>query len=326
MNKKKSLIGLLSLGLVMGLTPAVYAQEISGSVENLHQVLSGLYDEMIPLADQLISVARALAGFAAIWYIGFRVWGHIARAEPIDFYPLLRPFAIGLAILMFPQLLSVLNGAMQPLVEATSGMVEGSDLAIAKHIEELEKGVVEPYVGQIDEQVGQQFPQDAEELNVFQRISNEIFAFNLTAIFNKMVSTLLQVLFFSAALCINTIRTFQLIVLSILGPIVLGLSVFDGFHHTLPAWFARYINVSLWLPIANIFGAIISKIQLNMMVLDGDFSSSLGYLVFMVIAILGYLTVPNVAGFIVQPGGRDGLLNKATNIAGAGITKVAKSI
>lgn len=320
------MVVMLTLGLVLGLIPSGYAQEISGSVENLHQVLSGLYDEMIPLADQLIAVARALAGFAAIWYIGYRVWGHIARTEPIDFYPLLRPFAIGLAILMFPQVLSVLNGAMQPLVEATSGMVQGSNLAISKHIEELEKGGVEPYIGQIDEHVGQQFPQDSEELNVFQRISNEVFSFSLTAIFNKLVSILLQVLFISAALCINTIRTFQLIVLSILGPIVFGLSVFDGFHHTLPAWFARYINVSLWLPIANIFGAIISKIQLNMMVLDGDFSSSLGYLVFMVIAILGYLTVPNVAGFIVQPAGRDGLLNKATHAASVGISTVAKSI
>ena len=122
-------------------------------------------------------------------------------------------------------------------------------------------------------------------------------------------------LFFAAALCINTIRTFQLIVLSILGPLVFGLSVFDGFQHTLAAWFARYINVSLWLPVANIFGAIIAKIQLNMMVLDGDFTSSLGYLVFMVIAIIGYMTVPNVAGFIVQPGGRDSLLNSATGAA-----------
>ena len=137
---------------------------------------------------------------------------------------------------------------------------------------------------------------------------------------------LLQVLFFAAALCINTIRTFQLVVLSILGPLVFGLSVFDGFQHTLSAWFARYINVSLWLPIANIFGAIIAKIQLNMMVLDGDFSSSLGYLVFMVIAIIGYITVPNVAGFIVQPGGRDGLLNQSTKAAAAGGSAVSQML
>ncbi|MGX7835685.1 hypothetical protein ACWKSR_11100, partial [Campylobacter fetus subsp. venerealis] len=88
--------------LLLGLT-SVQAQTVSGSVDGLHQVLARLYDEMIPLASNLITVARALAGFAAIWYIGYRVWGHIARAEPIDMYPLLRPFAIGIAIMLFPQ-------------------------------------------------------------------------------------------------------------------------------------------------------------------------------------------------------------------------------
>ena len=51
-------------------------------------------------------------------------------------------------------------------------------------------------------------------------------------------------------LCINTLRTFSLIVLAILGPLVFGLAVFDGFGHTLTVWLARYINVFLWLPVA----------------------------------------------------------------------------
>jgi len=57
------------------------------------------------------------------------------------------------------------------------------------------------------------------------------------------MSEVLQVVFEAAALCINTIRTFYLIVLAILGPLVLGLSVFDGFQHILNTWLAKYINV-----------------------------------------------------------------------------------
>ncbi|WP_339705207.1 conjugative transposon protein TraJ [Algoriphagus aquimarinus] len=305
------------LGIALLVTGSAQAQSTGGSVEGLHQVLSRLYDEMIPLANELITVARALAGFAAIWYISMRVWGHIARAEPIDMYPLLRPFAIGLAIMAFPQVLAIINGAMAPIIRATSEMVEGSNLAIAKHIEEMEAEESAPYVNYMNESGEREYPETAAEMSLIDRIANEVFVSNLKAILNKMVSELLQILFFAAALCINTIRTFQLVVLSILGPIVFGLSVFDGFQHTISAWFARYINVSMWLPVANIFGAIIAKIQLNMLVLDGDFTSSIGYMVFMVIAIIGYMTVPNVAGFIVQPGGRDGLLNNATNAAKA---------
>lgn len=302
------------------------AQTISGEVEGLHLVLSRLYSEMVPLAERMITVGRGLAGFAAIWFIGIRVWGHIARSEPVDLYPLLRPFALGMAILAFPQVLALINGLMDPIIRATSEMVEGSNLAIARHLEEMDSRETGPFAGPGIGETPDGFPEAGEELGILEKMRNELFAINLKAMFNQLVSELLQLLFFSAALCINTIRTFQLVVLSILGPLVFGLSVFDGFRHTLTAWFARYINVSLWLPVANIFGAIISKIQLNMLVLDGDFTSSIGYLVFMVIAIIGYLTVPNVASFIVQPGGRDSLLGRTNQMAGSGAAAIGQII
>ena len=146
------------------------------------------------------------------------------------------------------------------------------------------------------------------------------------------MATVLEVLFQAAALCINTIRTFQLIILAILGPLVLGISVFDGFHHSLNVWLARYVNVFLWLPVGNIFGAIIGKIQEQMIKLDlvqiavtGDtfFSSKdAAYLVFLLIGIVGYFTVPSVAGFIVNVGGGGALTQKVTNLSSRATSSV----
>ena len=140
----------------------------------------------------------------------------------------------------------------------------------------------------------------------------------------EWMSEILQVLYEAAALCINTIRTFYLIVLAILGPLVFGLSVFDGLHHTITVWIARYINIFLWLPVANIFGSIIGKIQQNMIQLDinqiqanGDtyFSSTdTGYLIFLIIGIVGYFTIPSVANYIVNAGGGNTLLYKVSNM------------
>ena len=93
-------------------------------------------------------------------------------------------------------------------------------------------------------------------------------SYNLKNSIKVWLSELLQVLFEAAALCINTVRTFYLIILAIIGPLVFGLSVFDGLHHILIGWFARYINVFLWLPIANIFGSLINQIQQQMLQLD----------------------------------------------------------
>ena len=69
--------------------------------DNLHQILANLYNDMIPLCGDMIGVAKGLAGLGALFYVAYRVWQALSRAEPIDVFPLLRPFAIGLCILFF---------------------------------------------------------------------------------------------------------------------------------------------------------------------------------------------------------------------------------
>lgn len=136
----------------------------------------------------------------------------------------------------------------------------------------------------------------------------------------ELLREFLEVVFQAASLCINTIRTFYLIVLAILGPIVFGLAIYDGFQHTVTVWLARYINIFLWLPVANIFGAMIAKIQERMLiadVYDGNSPFNMtdtAYLVFMVIAIIGYFTVPSVANYIVNAGGGNTLLYKVSSM------------
>jgi conjugative transposon TraJ protein len=147
------------------------------------------------------------------------------------------------------------------------------------------------------------------------------------------MSEVLKILFEAAALCINTIRTFYLIVLAILGPLVFAIAVFDGFQHTLTVWIARYLNIFLWLPVANIFGGILGKIQENMLkedlqqiVSNGDtfFSSTdTAYLIFLIIGIIGYFTVPSVANYIIHAGGGNTLLYKVTNIMSTSARTVA---
>lgn len=319
-----------------------HAQGIAGDINGLQQVLDQVYKDMIPLCSKLIGVARGIAGFAALWYIAARVWRQIAAAEPIDFYPLLRPFALGLAILLFPSVLALLNGVLQPIVSATRGMVTDSNKAITTLLRLKEEAVKESdtwkmYVGTDgtgDREKWYKYThpenQEGSSENMLESIGNDVKfwmdkqSYNFRNSIKQWMSEVLQVLYESAALCINTIRTFYLIVLAILGPLVFGFAVFDGFQHTLTVWLARYINVFLWLPVANIFGSILGKVQENMLKLDisqvqssGDtfFSSTdTAYLIFMVIGIVGYFTVPGVANYIVHAGGGNGLLQKVNTI------------
>lgn len=68
---------------------------------NLHELLRSLYDEMMPLCEDMASVAKGVAGLGALFYVAYRVWQSLARAEPIDVFPLFRPFVLGLCIMFF---------------------------------------------------------------------------------------------------------------------------------------------------------------------------------------------------------------------------------
>ena len=84
--------------------------------ENLHQILRSLYDEMMPLCEDMAGVAKGIAGLGALFYVAYRVWQSLARAEPIDVFPMLRPFAIGLCIMFFPTVvLGTLSGVLSPM-------------------------------------------------------------------------------------------------------------------------------------------------------------------------------------------------------------------
>ena len=60
--------------------------------DNLHQILRSLYTDMMPLCGNMAGVAKGIAGLGALFYVAAKVWQSLASAEPIDVYPLLRPF------------------------------------------------------------------------------------------------------------------------------------------------------------------------------------------------------------------------------------------
>jgi conjugative transposon TraJ protein len=313
-------------------------------IEGLQSVLDQLYTNMLPICGQLIGVGQALAGLAALAYIGIRVGKHLAAAEPVDPFPLLRPFAIGLVIALYPSFIGLLNGVLSPTVDGTAKMVTNANASIATLLDQKEDALKStvPYQlynggdGSGNESLWELYTGNIPFDGMTQLTAAFTFQlskafFNLKNTIKIWLSEILQLLYEAAALCINTVRTFQLIVLAVIGPLVLGLSVFDAFRPSLNAWLARYVRVFLWLPVANILGAILATIQAQMIQIDiqqiqtagGTSFSSLdaGYLIFLLIGIISYFTIPSIAGYIVQAAGGEALLGKIN----AGATMVATS-
>lgn len=303
---------------------------------SLQATLEQVYSTMIVHCSEMIGIGLGIAGFGAMWYIADRVYRHIARAERVDVLPLLRPFGIGLAIAFFPTVvIGVINGVMQPTVSGTAAMVDDANQAVATLLQQKADALKnssnwQMYVG----------ANGSGDLDKWEALSGEADSGVLSGLSNRMkfemakvsynmknsvkvwMSEVLQTLFESAALCINTVRTFYLIILAIFGPLAFGLATFPGFGGILGQWLSQYIKVFLWLPIANIFGSLIAQVQQAMIKLDiaqvaasgqTTFSpTDTAYLIFLLMAIVGYCTVPAISNYIIQAGGNATRLAKLT--------------
>ncbi|MCD9015231.1 conjugative transposon protein TraJ [Parachryseolinea silvisoli] len=310
----------LVLALALFTPTSMFAQGPAEGIHSIQAIMDDVYSQTMPLCSQLIDVGRGLAAFAAIWYIGSRVWRQIANAEPIDFYPLLRPFVIGIAIAMFPQVIQMMNAVLQPTVRGTELMIENSNKTIEVLLQRKEDAIKKTHLYSIYGHEGEwyEYAYAEGDEDYFDPINTGLTfvlnkaAYNMKNAIKQWMAEVLQVLYEAAALCINTVRIFYLIVLAIIGPIVFGLAVFDGFQNSLIAWFGRYINVFLWLPVANIFSSILGRLQESMIKLDIDQIEQHGdtvfglydtaYLIFLIIGIIGYLFVPSIANYIVHAG------------------------
>ena len=320
---------------------------------NLHEVLRSLYDEMLPLSADMSAVAKGVAGLGALFYVAIKVWQALSRAEPIDVYPLLRPFALGLCIMFFPTMvLGTINAILSPIVQGTHAILENqvldlNDLQTKKDLLEREAMLRNPENAYLVS--NEEFDKKLEELGwspsdlvTMSGMYMEKEMYRIEQSVKNWFRELLEILFQAAALVIDTIRTFFLIVLSILGPIAFAISVWDGFQSTLTQWLTRYVSVYLWLPVADLFSSMLAKIQSLIierdieMLADPTFipdTSNTVYVIFMIIGIVGYFTIPTVTGWIIQAGGAGNFTRnvnqtamKAGNIAGAGAGSAAGNI
>ncbi len=319
--------------------------------ESLHEVLRSLYDEMMPLCSQMAGVSRGIAGLGALFYVAYRVWQALSRAEPVDVFPLLRPFVLGICVMFFPVIvLGTINAVLSPIVSGTHQILEGQTLDLHKlqaQKDELEKQALlrspETAFLASDEEFDKQLEElgwSPSDIATMAGMYVERGMYSMQKGIRDWFREVVEILFQAAALVVDTIRTFFLIVLSILGPLAFALSVWDGFQSTLTQWLSRYVSVYLWLPIADLFSSMLAKIQVLMVendieqLSDPNFipdGSNSTYIIFLIIGIVGYFTIPTVASWVIQAGGGVGNFGrnvnqtamKAGSLAGAGVGAAA---
>ena len=202
---------------------------------SLHELLHSTYEEMMPLCAQMTGIAKGIAGLGALFYIALRVWASIARAEAIDVFPLLRPFVLGFCIMFFPTVvLGTMNAVLSPVVQGTESMVHQQETNLAELTAKRNRLQEEAYLRNPETAYlvsNEKFDQKIEEMGIIgpedavtiAGMYAERAAYQTKQWVMKMVHDLMELLFHAAGLIIDTLRTFILIVLSILGECALAL-------------------------------------------------------------------------------------------------------
>lgn len=232
--------------------------------------------------------------------------------------------------------LGTINGVLSPIVRGTNQMLQSQTFDMVGYQKQKDKleydaALKNPATAYLvsNEEFDKQLEElgwSATDLATMTGMYVEKGIYSMKKTIRDSFRELLEMLFQAASLVIDTIRTFFLIVLAVLGPIAFAISVWDGFQSTMTQWITRYVSVYLWLPVSDLFSTILAKIQVLM--LQNDISelqnnpnysidSSNGvYIVFMIIGIIGYFTIPTVAGWIIQAGGMGNYGRNVSSTAG----------
>ncbi len=296
-----------------------------------------LMTTMRPHFTDFIAIGQAIGGVGAMCYVFVRIWGDWSRGQPIDVYPLLRPFALALALIGYPFIVDGLVGIGQALDSGTATLVNDSRTEVTMlnaQKDALLKVKWEKTNTEIMSGEGSDWLTTAQKIIpgvALGRMAVNAMQYGMSVWFDEMIRWVSEMLYTAAATGLKVIQTFFLLILFIVGPLTFGLACFDWFYGSLATWFARVIHVLLWLPVANIFGGIIEQVHITMLKIDiaqlqntapeATVGTDFTMIVFYVIGTIGYLLVPKVTGWILESAGVGGTAGSAIQpIASAGQT------
>lgn len=294
---------------------------VTGTLESaLEQLLEGIMSD----AGTFIGLGQALGGLGSLSYVFFRIWGHMARNEETDLYPLMRPLAISLLLIFYTNICSGVIAMNRLLNDGTKSLVTSKEAQITMLMNQkttLQKNLAA-------QQLRDNLPQDSDgdgSIGWWEKMDSWVSTMSSSVLVGGAMSNILsdmldfiltrigELVYFLASMVIKFLQTFFLAVLLITGPITIGLSAFDWFYPSLSSWVGRLIHFMLWIPLANLLGGMVESIHIVMLRADiaqlrgstseGSFVGDLGMIIFYFLATAAYVAIPKAATYILESSG-----------------------
>jgi conjugative transposon TraJ protein len=283
---------------------------------DFERTFQDIFDKLSANIADIGSIVAGIIGIGALFYFAGKTWGALARNEPIDIYPLLKPLVITFLCLNFYSVvITPMHYILSPLRTYTVSLASDAKLKSESAREVILKKAQERRKAEKEAQKAKRREPRVTENGIIlpdSYVSNfvrELWDGVTPEIKNVILQVLIEVSSIARNViyfAMNCLRLFFLIILGMIGPIAFTLSLFPSFEGSLSNWFAKYISIYLWAPVCNIVSIILNQIELlmteNLLLSSGGWSADVILIIFYVIGFGCYLSIPTIATWAVQGG------------------------
>lgn len=299
--------------------------------EFLFRALAGVHEKFFPFVTDMAGIVGGLVAIATLFYIFYKVWGSYAKNEPIDIYPLLRPFAIAFLCANFS---TMVCKPIDMLIEPISSYLGNKSATYISDMAAVKADINNAAFKSDDSQDQGDASADEDKFQLKKLWASfwNMIVSNLFLFVCYLLEIIVQIMQIILSCSLLFSRVFFLSVLCIIGPIAFAISLFPGYQQTLNQWIAKYVSISFWLPviyICDLFVAIVTGAMLDGLSTffagagEGAGIAAVGTtiarkkilailvsIIFIVISFLTYFlytTVPTVSSWIITGGDVHGI-------------------
>lgn len=303
-------------------------------------LMEGMFNSLTDLTRDFLSDAQALCAIMMLLYFGMKGFEFISGDKRMEIIPLLRPFAISLVVIFWPQFVDVMNFPLRVVNDSSKALystqIDAVDAVLLQRYSLLDS--VATRLSEMSYEVEQASNNDSDfsfsrwlGLDMFD-ISNRVKSLYIILIAKikfmviQLVEFVVITIFQAMTYLVYFLQIIFAAVMVILGPFAFAMSIVPGFRDSYLSWIARYISIGLYTTIANIILSISftiirygveTDISLLEQILGNDPQSqalflayitgvSVDFNLFLVALLMGsltMLTVPVISTWLVNTSG-----------------------
>lgn len=251
-----------------------YYQKAADFMQGKGVIEEWFTDSFLPLYDSfmqaeygsLILVGQAIAGVAAMLYLGNIGWQMLSGDREWEIMPMLKPFAIGLVLMNWLLFVQAIRTPIRALEQYAQGSFHESQLELsALRMQRFKKQqqVIDIMIEESAKAQAEVEQQNAGNKTLMEE-GMDVVGEGLTDLlspvyelymrlqvgFQLAISAMLETVgLWILRICVYGIFFIMLIystILIIAGPIAIGLSIFPMFSSSFGTWVAKFINVNLY--------------------------------------------------------------------------------